>query len=441
MRVIILMASVWLTMTLSTRVYGQIEELSDEFHNACSVDEWSDINTIEGWNASHLEEFDINQSNHGFMTMMPWTTAWYQNYRSNLMFKDVPGDFIFTTRVTATNRAENDIPGSTYSLAGTMIRTPRNDIQNGLPDWSPGGENYVFLSLGYAATNHPTCSGCPGPHFEIKNTVNSNSSLSVSSIGVAEALIRVIRIDHAILVLYQLPGQPFVLHHRYNRSDMPDTLQVGLLSYTDWPKVSTYTPAFHNSNVLNANLNPDPSSNPGLAFNPDIIAQFDYARFETPQIPQHLQGLDFSDQSEVSDADVLALFDYGSTPVKFGGWKVWQGVDSDWNNVDNWNDGVIPGVQDSVLIPNCNCTEVMSPDIVSGNYEYASMFIEDGANMDIQSGSNISINLVGDNSQFTNHGVIVNMGQISIINSTSKTVDNRGTIECISTGLFEVLDN
>jgi len=59
----------------------------------------------------------------------------------------------------------------------------------------------------------------------------------------------------------------------------------GLVAYTDWDKVSTYTPEYHNTHVLVPPILGDPSSNPGLAFNPDIVAAFDFARWMRPNVP------------------------------------------------------------------------------------------------------------------------------------------------------------
>ncbi len=67
------------------------------------------------------------------------------------------------------------------------------------------------------------------------------------------------KIDGAIIVLHQILGESFVVRQRYDRSDMPDTLQVGMVTYTDWPKVSTYSYSFHNFNTLNEDLDLDPT--------------------------------------------------------------------------------------------------------------------------------------------------------------------------------------
>jgi len=105
--------------------------------------------------------------------------------------------------------------------------------------WTSGGENFVFLAAGFAATNHPSCGGCPGPHLEVKNTVNGSSSLQVTSISTYENInIRIARVGNAVIVLYQLPGESWEVRERYDRGDFPDEVQIGFVTYTDWQKVS-----------------------------------------------------------------------------------------------------------------------------------------------------------------------------------------------------------
>jgi|GEM_PF-1039112 len=295
-------------------VSAQLHLLNDEFNDASTFTDWQTVNDVEGWNATHLEQIDINTTTSGNLVMMPYTTGWYQDWRSVLFFKEVTGDFVFTTEVTTTNRAGTGIPNSDYSLAGPMIRTPRN-FNNGAAGWTAGGENYVFLSIGYAHHSHPSLpvTPTPGPHFEVKSTVNSNSNLRVAPIGSHQNVqIRLVRVNGYVICLYREPGQNWVVHQRYSRSDFPDTVQVGLVTYTDWGKVSTYTPIFLNSNTINANLNPDPSSNPGQPFNPDLIGTFDFARFDDVSIPPALASADLTDIVNVPDYMLLDFLGYDS---------------------------------------------------------------------------------------------------------------------------------
>ncbi len=285
---------------------AQVSIFNDEFDNAPTLSNWSNINDTEGWNAEHLEAYDVDNTAPGRLYMMPYTSVWYQDYRGTLLYKMMEDDFVFTTEVEISNRAENGIPSSQFSLGGMMIRAPR-DFPNGAAGaggWTPGQEDYVFLALGYATGS--------GPHFEVKTTNNSNSSLNITEINTQTVQIRMARIDGAIIVLYRVPGQSWVVHRRYNRSDLPDEVQIGFVSYTNWEKGNTYSYWDQNSNVLNSDLDPNLSSNPNLPFNPDLKARFDFARFDEVELPAMLNGVDLVNAA--SDGDLLGFLGYDSTP-------------------------------------------------------------------------------------------------------------------------------
>lgn len=361
-------------------LHGQLAMLSDEFVSSCLTDDWLDLNTMEGWNASHLELYDINETFPGQLTLMPYTTGWFQNRRGPLIYKIVSGDFVFTTHVTVTNRVGDGLPSSTYSLAGCMIREPKTMTQPS--EWNWNEEDYIFLATGYASTNHPSCSGCPSPHFEVKTTTNSSSQLTISSVDTANVTIRLARLGSFVIVLYHYPGGGYNIHRRFYRNDFPDSVQIGLVAYTDWPKVQTYSTPFQNENVLNASLNPDPSTNPNLDFNPDVLARFEFARFDSVSIPQSLGGVDLMDEILVPDSVLLQLLGYESQP-QFSGHS-WTGAVSEaFLNPLNWDKGSAPGFQDEVYIPNCACPGMLSPIISNDTITIRSLLLAPGAEIEI----------------------------------------------------------
>ena len=286
---------------------------NDEFNQATTLPQWYNLNTTEGWNAEQLEQYNINTSSSGHLMMMPYTSVWYNNKRGPFLYKNIDGNFVFTVQVRVSNRAGTGFPSVPFSLGGCMIRAPKT-LTNVSTAWVPGQEDYVFLSLGYADPGQ--CGNCPAPHFEVKSTTNSVSSLSISPIAAQTVTIRLVRVDSTILVLYQLPGQAFVLHRRYNRPDLPAITQVGMVSYTDWTKAATYTDVFHNSHVLNAALspNPSPSSTP---FRPDIRAHFNFARFDEVNRPANLAGRNLANPAQASNAELLAWLGYNSLAANY----------------------------------------------------------------------------------------------------------------------------
>jgi hypothetical protein len=266
--------------------------LDDEFTSAATLVNWDRVFQTEQWNADQLEHIDINTSRPGWITMMPYTSTWYQNWRGELAYKEVTGDFAVTTRLHVTNRAGTAAPNRSFSLAGILLRTPRNITP---ATWTPGGENYTFLSLGAA--------NAPGTYqFEVKTTVNSLSNLEISSAGTSEVLIQLARIGPHIIALYQIEPGPWVVHRRYNRADFPATLQVGMTVYTDWDNVAPTDPFLHNGSTITTGT-------------PDLIAEYDYFRFRTPNVPVPLQGADLSNTSSVSDAQLLSFLGTNALPV------------------------------------------------------------------------------------------------------------------------------
>ena len=285
--------------------FSQIDTLSDEFDDPGTLSNWNRIYQTEGWDEDQLEVLDINQTHAGQLVMIPYTVVWYADYRGPLLYKNVSGDFVFTTEVEASNRAGDSYPGSDYSLAGVMVRAPKT-MTNGENDWVAGQENYVFLSVGFGSTSHPSCTNCFPPHFEVKTTVNSNSDLRISEINSLKTVICVARMGEYLIMLRQTPGENMVVHRRYHRDDFPDNLQVGLVTYTDWPKASTFDVLFQNNHQLDASVNAS-SNNPGLAFTPDLKARFEYARFKELEVPAHWAGWDLSNESLVSDDSLIWL--------------------------------------------------------------------------------------------------------------------------------------
>ncbi|WP_339733137.1 putative Ig domain-containing protein [uncultured Gimesia sp.] len=288
-----------------------LTDLSDDFEDAATIANWQRIYETEGWDADQLETWNIDDTQEGKMVLAPHTTVWFENYRGPLVYKELTGDFVVTTQVQIGDRDDigdndlDDVPdGSQFSLAGLMIRTPRN-IVNPEVDWSLGsqaddgtnnGENYVFLSLGW---------GSSGDQFqmETKTTRNSDSNLVLQDMGNNSIInLQIARIGDTVFTLYQFPGEEWVLNRRIPRSDLPETLQVGMVTYTDWEKANDYVPFDQNNNILQpGGLDPTPD----VPFQPDLIAGFEYIQFDRPEIPESLQGLNLG--LLASDSQLLSF--------------------------------------------------------------------------------------------------------------------------------------
>lgn len=242
---------------------SSLAALSDDFANPKTVSEWQRVERVEGWGNDPIETLVADK---GWLTVIPRTSTWYRDYRGVLLFKSVTGDFVVTAHLSAARRGGGGAPRSKFSLAGIMIRTPRQITPQ---TWRPGNENYVFLSLGAADT--------PGTYqFEVKTTVASDSQLSLSPAPSGEAIIRVARIGGTVITMLK-DGSGWRIHRRYSRPDFPATLQAGLTCYTDWDNASKLSPPEHNAATIRTG-------------SPDLVAKFDYVNFARPNVPSELVG-------------------------------------------------------------------------------------------------------------------------------------------------------
>jgi len=295
----------WIFSLLSAAAVVRADDdlgcLSDEFDDPASIADWQRLHEVEQWYNDQLETYDIDTSQPGRMFTMPYTCTWFQDYRGPMSFKTVSGDFAITAFVEASARDGESIPGveGLFSLAGLMMRTPRDVTPE---TWEPGGENYVFLSIGYGVSSPPTF------QFEVKTTIDSDSTLVLSESSGGSAALQLARLGEYVICLRQMPGDEWLVHRRYHRPDFPETLQVGLVTYTDWVKVAPFDPFVHNSIVLTPPL-PDGVEDPApeIPYRPDLIAGFEYARYFRPTLPEDLEGVDLTDESLVSDAELLAF--------------------------------------------------------------------------------------------------------------------------------------
>ena len=69
--------------------------------------------------------------------------------------------------------------------------------------------------------------------------------------------------------------------------------------YTDYREASKFSRFAHNMTVIHTG-------------NPDLVAAFEYFRFERPRVPPALAGADFS---AVSDADLLSFLGVNANPA------------------------------------------------------------------------------------------------------------------------------
>jgi YVTN family beta-propeller protein len=295
-------ASNIVVLTYAPPVIDDIAALSDEFENPATLTNWLRNNTVEGWNADKLQTWDIDTTAPGRMRLMPFASSWFRDFTGAYTYKEVTGDFVVTMDLDVLNRAGTGRPNSEFSLAGIMVRSSRGITQAApvpaqpantvLPwppagyttDWQPGTENYIFLSYGHGASWLTTPDG-NNPnrwHYEVKTTTNGVSELYPRTHGVPEnepnATLQIVRRGSTFLLLRRHGAGSWIIENRFERPDLPATLQVGITTYTDWATVSAgwsegnVTLPFHQNRIVNG---------AGVG-NPDLIADVDFFRLRRP---------------------------------------------------------------------------------------------------------------------------------------------------------------
>lgn len=276
----------------------ELAPLSDEFEDAATQANWQRVSQTDGWGPSKLETWDIDISRDGHMRLMPYSSSWYGNWTGEMVFKNVTGDFVATLRMRAQRRGGlPGRPGSSYSLGGIMVRSPKA-YSNAAPSpdpgpgvilpypppafgqpnhyttpWTPGAENYIFLSYGYADA---AAWGDVGStwYCEVKTTINSSSTLYAVQNGIPAdtdlVTLQMVRVGQTFLVLRRHgEAGPWIIENRYTRNDMPATLQLGVTTYTDWDTVDNMNQFHHNRTVVTTG-------------NPDLVVDADYLRLRRP---------------------------------------------------------------------------------------------------------------------------------------------------------------
>ncbi|HEX2880728.1 MAG TPA: hypothetical protein VHO25_14450, partial [Polyangiaceae bacterium] len=191
-------------------VSDPLSVFSDEFDDASTLGDWLRIYQTEQWSANQLQTFNIDQadagtSRPGFATLVPYANSWYGDYRGELTYKVISGDFVVTARLEVSNLADTGAPNSLYSLAGLMVRKPRTVTP---ATWSAGGENHLFIAAGSA-------NSAGNNAIYISSTTTSTTVLAVTSVAYSEVDLRIVRIGQYLVVLKRQTGSAWTVHQRY----------------------------------------------------------------------------------------------------------------------------------------------------------------------------------------------------------------------------------
>ncbi len=235
--------------------------LSTGFDSPADLALWSE-HRPEGftpkWQAPRVED--------GRLVLQPVSSGWFEDNQAGHLYHQVTGDFIATTRleVVGTDAA---LPQTSFSLAGLFIRAPR---AVSAASWTPGQENWLFFSVGTAAPARE-------PHYELKTTTNSLSTLQILPAQTGPVELRIARHGEVFTLLARPDGEEWATIEQIIRPDLPLVLNVGLTAYADYDSVAPTYPNFQLYNTEGA-----PTENADLIA---YVDRFDLRRPVTGRLP------------------------------------------------------------------------------------------------------------------------------------------------------------
>jgi hypothetical protein len=232
--------------------------LSEEFADARALADWKRFHEVEGW-PDMTRRLEVRPAT-GELYLEPGTSGWYADFHAPYVFREVRGDFVVTTRLRADGLA-GGTPTSAWSLAGLMVRAPRTVTP---ATWTPGGEDWLFITTGVADDVRQ-------PVLETKSTRGSQSRLRLHAARDGWVELRVTRTGPAFELASRWDGEEWIVRDRFDRPDLPATLQVGINAYTDWHSTTALQsdPRRFNTTVVTDGK-------------PDLGVRVDWIRFARP---------------------------------------------------------------------------------------------------------------------------------------------------------------
>jgi regulation of enolase protein 1 (concanavalin A-like superfamily) len=214
--------------------------VDEEFADSAALGRWTWFHDAERW-PDMRRRTAVRTAGTGELYLEPHTSGWYADFHGPFLYRLVAGDFVATARVLA-EAPDGGVPRIPWSLGGLMVRAPRAVDS---ATWTPGGEQWLFITAGVA--DQPS-----RPVLETKTTVGSRSALRLHPVRAGWVELRVTRTGPAFELASRQDGEEWVTRARFDRPELPDTLQVGINAYTDWYHASALhdDPRRFNATVL-----------------------------------------------------------------------------------------------------------------------------------------------------------------------------------------------
>ena len=214
--------------------------VDEQFADAAALGRWTWFHEAERW-PDMRRRAEVRPAGTGELYLEPYTSGWYADFHAPFLYRTVAGDFVATARVLA-EAPGGGVPSVPWSLGGLMVRAARAVDS---ATWTPGGERWLFITAGVAGE-------ASRPVLETKTTVGSRSTLQLHPVRAGWVELRVTRAGRAFELASRHDGEGWVVRARFDRPDLPDTLQVGINAYTDWYHASALhgDPRRFNTTVL-----------------------------------------------------------------------------------------------------------------------------------------------------------------------------------------------
>jgi hypothetical protein len=174
-------------------------------------------NTDWSWYQPELIDWRLDGNSLAIKTNQE--SVWWQNSRGPMLFRPVKGDLEVSIKLNARKASDpSSFPDSAYQFGGIMLRDPASD-------YMLTSENYVFNVIGNRGSN--------GIQVETKSTQNGWSSVQGTDWNTADVELKIKRTG-ALFSLFarSLEDVDWQLIQEYQRSDLPEVLQLGVIVYS-----------------------------------------------------------------------------------------------------------------------------------------------------------------------------------------------------------------
>lgn len=219
-------ASVLLLLALSQYGFAQF---SDDFEDSGRIGLWQIYQSGDPdyyqslMYGDSLLEGELLDSTEGVLVITCGPVYWYAAVTGPYVYQLTWGDFTATTTVHSRDRDDlTQPPDHEYNSTGLIVRNPD----------ASSGQNYVMTNLGMQSAGN-------GIGSESKTTFNSTSILYLDP-DEHQGQVRIVRTGTVIRTYKRtVSDTAFVLLDEFDRPDIPDTVQIGMVlnGYTPDPDI------------------------------------------------------------------------------------------------------------------------------------------------------------------------------------------------------------